>query len=57
MGILTQDRVVVELMTAKKYNKKYGVVDLDALEAAARAKAAARAEKRAAAAAQARREV
>ena len=47
----------MELMTAKKYNKKYGVVDLDALEAAARAKAAARAEKRAAAAARARREV
>ena len=30
----------MELMTAKKHNKKYGVVDLDALEAAARAKAA-----------------
>ena len=34
-------------MTAKKYNQQHGVVDLDARDAAARAKAAARAEKRA----------
>ena len=31
--ILAEHRVVVEHMTAKKYNQKHGVVDLDALNA------------------------